>query len=437
MGAREHGSVGDDRASLERGSPDPPCSHAPKRLRRVLLTAGVTIFALLFCSFWLDRMLPILGVPLQLATPYAYPAGAEIERTMLEYELSLKTNSAGLRDADSARPFPAEWTGQSMLVLGDGQTAGRGVAFDKTFCARIGKELPDSQVINAGVASSHALRQARLYHALQDIKPRVVLVCVSGDDLADMVEWKIESPLPKPKIGDVTEFIWPNLTQHLSARERAADFEREPEPFDFIKKIVAKARKKRGLTEDDIRDWLAAVKAHPKLVEAADERRFNGNVLSFGLLWKNRWADALDLNPWRYKKAWKNIQTVLAWLDERLAERGGTLAVTFIPAKVQYDPAYFAFLKRLGYRTTPLWLTDRSRFQLALGRWCGDNGIPFHDLTPAFRSAPKAADLSRKYGAELTEAGHELVAKELTGFVRAMLPKPVDIGKTVEQDRQD
>jgi len=409
---------GDDGSSRE-------AVGAPPRgavFKRRLLRLGAGLLLLLLASFGLDRLLPSLGVRLLRPTPYAYPAGLNIERDMLEYRLHLKTNTVGLRAASSPQPLPGVSVHRGVLVLGDEQTAGRGVAPDATFSARLDEALPGVPVVNGGVDGANPLQQARLYHSCRDLfRPSLVLLCISGDDLADMVERRFDDPLPPPEARSLPETLWPNLSGHLAARGRAKAWERIPEPFDVIGSAVSKARSARNLSREAVGDWTAAVRAYPQLVEAAGQRRLDGNLLTFGLLWKNRWADSLDMNPWRDQRAWPNLKTVLAWMKAQVAAQGGLPAVAFIPAKVQYDEAYLGFLKGLGYNTTSLWLSERSRFQIALGRWCGDHGLPFHDLTPAFRRAENTAELSRRYGAELTEKGHALVAEQLAPWLREQL----------------
>jgi hypothetical protein len=167
--------------------------------------------------------------------------------------------------------------------------------------------------------------------------------------------------------------------------------------------------------------WRERLAEFPALAAAAGEGRVDGGVVAMGLLWPNYWPAALDVGPGHAPAAWRQMQRVLDACRAEADAMDIRMAVAFIPGRIQYDRGYQEFLRAFGHHVRERWLTEDSRFQRALARWCGDGGVPFADLTAAFRSHDEPSALSTRYTGRLTPAGHEVVAGGLLPLVRRVL----------------
>ncbi len=417
MGAREQGSKGE----RERGakSDDRVEKRAPSQPRKQRLMRGVLIgLSALLASMLADRFLPVLGVKLDRPTRYTLPPNLNVHEEHLEYSYALRTNSQGLRSAEV--PFDKPAGARRIVLLGDAQTAGVGVELEQTFGALLEQKLPNTTVINCGRPWANTLAQARiLIHVGLQYDPDLVLLCVSADDLADMPSQDIEDIYDVlPRSRGLTERLWPNLHGAWAASVQRSRYTREREPTGWLARMERIARSKK-IAESEIERWRRSVAGFPELVDAADLDRFNGNVMAFGLFWRHSWSDALDIAPGHGEGAWKQMRAVLGALALEALSSGFALAVVFVPARVQYDRGYQDFLRGFGHNMTDRWLTETSNFQIALGRWCGDQGIPFLDLTAAFRGHPFPGALSTPHGGMLTAEGHRLVAEQVAEWLCA------------------
>jgi len=392
-------------------------SSAPGRRRprgrvRVCLFVLLGLVGLVLLSMVVDRLLPAMGVRLDRPTRFALPPNLTVRKRQFEFEYTLKTNPLGLRHAGMPSEKPAGV--QRIVILGDAQTAGIGVEAEQTFAALLENRLPKAEIINCGRPQANLLRQARmLYRAGLDYDPDAALMCVSADDLPRMPAKKIEDlfQLESPR-RDLADLLWPNLAGAWAAARQRSRYTCQAEPHDFVERVAKKARRK-NIAESEIQIWKKNISRFPDLVEAADKHRFDGNVMASALLWRPRWHDSLDLDGWHWDTKWKRTREVLAALATETSDLRIRFAVLFVPARMQYDREHLEFLRGLGYHMTDSWLTEKSRLQIALGRWCGDRGIPFVDVTSAFRTHASPAELSYRYGGELTAEGHKLIARQL------------------------
>ncbi|MFO7898681.1 MAG: hypothetical protein R6V58_06435 [Planctomycetota bacterium] len=129
--------------------------------------------------------------------------------------------------------------------------------------------------------------------------------------------------------------------------------------------------------------------------------------------------DRLDIAANWTEQRWRHMQSALGTIRLDTEHAAASLAVVFLPARVQYDRSHFDWLRSLGYRLPDSMLREPSRFQVKLGRWCGDHDAAFLDLTPAFRQADDPARLGQGRTGRLSAAGHALLADELA----ARLPR--------------
>lgn len=98
----------------------------------------------------------------------------------------VQLNSRGLRDREHSSDKPPS-VKQRVLVLGDSMTFGRGVPEEATFVKQWEKRLgPSCEVINGAVCAYDGEQALSFFEArLADLKPDVVLLVISPDDLED------------------------------------------------------------------------------------------------------------------------------------------------------------------------------------------------------------------------------------------------------------
>ncbi|MFO7899014.1 MAG: SGNH/GDSL hydrolase family protein [Planctomycetota bacterium] len=359
-----------------------------------------------------DRLLPVVGVPLDRPSRLTLPPNLRTPVEQIEYRCELRTNSRGLRGPERRLRKPLSV--RRLVLLGDERTFGRGVSAEDTFAARLDARRENVQVINCGQPGANTLRQARILHYVGlDYDPDLVVVCVSADDVTDMPTTPIAEAFPlAPERPGVAGRFWPNLAAHRAAAGQRRRFA-EPRPeTDFAARTVETAEKK-GIAPARIEVWRERMEELPRLVRAACEHRFDGSVLASGLLWRHCWPHRLNLDANWTESRWRSLRTALRTIRDEASRRGAATVIVFLPAPAQYDARRFVFLKSLGYELPAYIHDERSRFQAELSRWCGDRGISFLDLTPVFRAHDDPAALSHRYSGCLTAAGHALIAEEL------------------------
>jgi lysophospholipase L1-like esterase len=131
-------------------------------------------------------------------TGFAFSPNIQERIRMAEYDISFKTNSAGLRDDEIS-----EKKGYRAIFLGDSFTCGFGVERKEQFADLLEKRL-NVEVVNAAVAGFETIQEVRFFEKKGYLlKPDLVVYFLYlGNDLSGNGEWSLRGDTLVPKKRD-------------------------------------------------------------------------------------------------------------------------------------------------------------------------------------------------------------------------------------------
>jgi len=187
---------------------------------------------------------------------------------------------------------------------------------------------------------------------------------------------------------------------------------------DFIDTVIKKAEK-RNIPRQRITAWQASLP--PDLVEAVNQNRFMGYILSAGLLSPKRWIDNFDITSESAGKKWQNMTLILSKIVARAEQSGIETAMVFIPGPLLYDPRQYSEKNPriiTGTEIHQRWLTEDTEIQKRLALWANKKKIPYLDLTPTFRKAVQAnSNLNFVLDGHWNNAGHQVAAEAIAAWL--------------------
>jgi hypothetical protein len=299
-----------------------------------------------------------------------------------ERSVPLRTNSLGLRGGEPSLPKPPGVL--RVVCLGDERVLAAGVPHDETFCHRLQVALQQRsarriEVINAGVPGDCPLLSLlRVRHDLLALDADLWLLNFDMTDVADdyrvrprLIADRSGRPLACPHSSLVLR--QPNAWQQLCQRSRLVDWS---------------SRRVGSL-------WTQALVESP----ASDPGSSQGQYA---------WLE--DAPPdWTL-----HIEQALQPIARLRALCGGKLAVSVCPAPWQVarnETRQPGARARLGVAEDSLFTSD-APFEI-LGDFTRRHDIPLCDLSEGFRMPEAGVSLFQPDRAELSPAGHELVARLL------------------------
>lgn len=263
----------------------------------------------------------------------------------------LATNDAGLRDDE---PVSAGASERRLLLLGDSQIFGDGVALGETIGAELEELLPGVRTLNAGAIGYGGDQCLLLFERTADVlRPDLTLLTLNAFDLRDHVSREIKGGYCKPR------FV-------LTADDRDANNE-IAEPQIQLAGVIPPGAKQR------IARWLTQ---HSRLYLLATRRRARPAAAV------EREAAAWDSPDNVFPANFDEAITVTCALLSRFrddAKRGRrTVAVAWLPYEMDYTNEEF-----------------RRRSDLAVARLaehCQTIGLPVIDLRPALENQDATTD---------------------------------------------
>jgi lysophospholipase L1-like esterase len=388
------------------------------RNRTTLLRVGMTIAAVLFTLFALDKGI-WLYVSLAPPSPILiFPPSSQATFQTPEYEFTAATSSIGIRDNEIALADPARWR---VLALGDSFTYGWGVELEETWAKvaerRLPERSPEAEVLNLGCPGLSVDGYAKIaQRAIPILKPKVVLVAVlQGDDLSQLA-----LGTTAPLLDGPDEFLSrfpgaravPNLawllarfhayrTRVVSADDIRAEWQRQ---MGEICTGLTKAGEDRfARLDSEVRQRLTAGQHNPWLAGIALR---NHEYLAF----------TLDLERPAARRAISSMARSLAAIRQEAEREQAKMLVVSVPAFFT-SAQTLAGMRRIGFRLDDAAVASDAP-DAAIREACLAAGVPFHSVTKVFREAAAHRDLYYDLDGHFNRAGHELFGEEIAKLLR-------------------
>jgi lysophospholipase L1-like esterase len=398
-----------------------------KTRRRAATNLGLALLSFLLSSLLMDRVLALCGFSDEWTASAANPANYHERRVNIEYAYEFQTNGQGLREREI--PLQRPLGVSRIFVAGDSFTEGVGVAQDQTFVTVLEKELQARgkavQTINGGLDGAGPREYGRLFLEVGvRYRPDVLLLSVYANDVSDTPAEAAAADLERARphrtgIKAALHRAWPRIYTLLLNLHYGRIQRESTRPRDLIDAVSRHARR-LGIPPSDIDAWKARLPA--ELTAAANEGRFNGYVLSHGLLRRDWWTDALDLGSAQAEARFRAMLTLLAAVAERSRRLGITPALVFLPSRLQYDcslyePGATNLWRQVGIHVRPEWCLGETPLQLRLRTWAAQEGLPLLDLTDRFRHAIRGSPLTWTLDEHWTPEGHRVAASAIAEWL--------------------
>lgn len=326
-------------------------------------------------------------------------------------------NKYNLRNRDIAEIAGPDTT--RIIVLGDSFAFGKAVAEEQIFVRRLEAFLNENsggttyEVVNAGVPGYGSAQELLFMRDLAErgVRGDIYLLVMFTNDILDNLRRfyaTLEENIPQPG------FVLTNgdslVLKYLPQKKYLSDDQDIPEPTRTLGRTKIGAVLKTRLE--------SFLQTKPRLLGTLNRL---GIKVEFprvpGLM--NAWYrdEILETGIPLTKRIIEEIQTEAERLDAKLL-------VSFIPSQLQvYQRSYGPFLKNTfpDNKQVQEWLEDNTRPQRLIERMCRELDLPFLDLYPALTGNNSRSLYIPREG-HLNERGHEIVARELVGFVRSHAP---------------
>jgi len=317
----------------------------------------------------------------------------------------LQINSTDQRGSEIPELTPSQ---RRVLFLGDSFTYGGDVPEDSTFVFQVGVHLRrgDRQVIaiNGGVPGYSTYQElAYQRYVAGELRPDiVVLAFFNGNDIRDnMVQTRNGEILSPALVGDF------RVAQNPAIRS----LEIVPDPLSGADVPLASGM-----------GWIQRSSLLGRLL-----------IGRLTLLLARQQADLRQLDPRNlyhyyeiglfqertdptFVEAKRLTQICLRRLEEQVKEDNAELLVVAIPSRNQVDPeAWSRTVDELGVELEALGTLNMDAPGQVIRESCRSLGVPFVDLTRAFREHPDPASLYLE--THLSTMGHTFTAEHIGAFV--------------------
>jgi len=301
-------------------------------------------------------------------------AGAVATYKRREYTVEVRINSRGLRDPE--RPVEAGEGTFRVLALGDSFVEGYTVDLGETVTQRLESRLKEAgcpaEVINGGT-SAYSTDQEYLFYRTEGARyrPSLVLLFFFWNDViySDRQDY---FGTPKP----VFEMGGGGLRVHrypVKEKAKETSLAQPAEEEDSGSALLEMVRERLWVGAPDLHDavarfgfWNPIPRTAPRLEMLVYDRR--------------------DMAP--VEDAWEKVIAVVTALKKDVEDHGSTLAVAYIPGKMEIDAATWEVTRKL-YRLGPqAWSLDKVRSKVE--GLSAALRIPMIDLGPSLRAADQA-----------------------------------------------
>lgn len=330
-------------------------------------------------------------------------AGIEAEYNRREYHTKVKTNSLGLRDPERVLDPPAETF--RVLALGDSFLEGYTVDAPLTVTAqlesRLRAESCAAEVINAGTAA-YSTDQEALYFVSAGARLRasLVLLFVYYNDIlyTDRQDYFGDAKPVFEMGGGV-----------LKLHRYPVPFRDKPVPS--ATKTAEDSGGSAALELLRERLWYGAPGAHDALARLGLWNPIPKTPPRLEM----RVYDRRDLAP--IEDAWEKVEAVLGFLKDRVEAQGATLAIVYVPSKMEVQDASWRTTQALYKVDDSAW--DLTKPQRRLSTLATKASLGFLDLTPALRAAEtRFASTYFAMDGHWNARGHDAAAEAIASWMR-------------------
>ena len=313
--------------------------------------------------------------------------GTVSEISEAEYRYRQHVNELGLRGAEVSRQKPPDH--YRILLLGDSFTMGKGVPDEATFAAQLGRLLRGPrgerlEVLNAGVDSyTTLLSYLQLREQLRGTEPDLVVLNL---DVSDLVQEQAYRKLARYDDAGRLEGVSDDRSRKFSKVVR----EWLTRNTYFTRLIIYWTRT-RKLSPDRLTVETTVMMRNPELL-----------------------AHTLKSDERDRSEQWDDVFSSIRRIRDHADQLGADFLLTVYPwghqvSEQEWVPGRWKFVPE------DMQVDDRSL--RAIEKRAKELGIDYLDLFPAFRAYDGEARLYWRLDMHWTEAGHELMAREIAAHL--------------------
>lgn len=407
------------------------------RFKSAIVGSAVVVLLSLIMSLVLDRALILIGFPSEIRSQVTHPPNKTKHYKNMEFEFTFTTNSEGLRNPE----IPLKKAGEEMRILmaGDSMVEGVGMELDQTLPAMLEKELRSGggmvTVINGGLSGAAPVNYGRLaLHLFEVYEIDAVLIALSPNDVYETNEDTSSQEIylltpSRSRAAHLVHVLWPRMYPLTRRATRWLGRLEYPwmESTDILSKAAMEAEYK-GIDPSRIETWKRNVSAWletltPKEKSEVLKGHFAWSSLTYGLSSPDSLTTSIDIDSESADRKWTAMEQVLEEMIVAFRKRGIQMAFIYIPLKFQYDPASHGPLDPVKVGGTEIrasWLHDRLEIDRRLGSFAERTGVPFLNLTPAFRQLVEEGEkLNWRYDAHLSPSGNHFASQAIAEWLRA------------------
>ena len=360
------------------------------------------------------------------AKSIVFPPAFETVFTSADFTFDVRTNSLGLRERELA---PTKTTAYRIAALGDSFTYGEGVQIEDTWLRKLETSLRnlgyDVETVNmgkpgAGPPDYDAIAEAGLPYVHPDL---VIVAMLQGDDVAasDRSE----------RLATRLAHDWlPNIFRILNDRRKPPVLQPASPavPLDAAKRqeLIAEFRKFQAeRARAEIERMTPPQRARfdlldPEVKEAFTSGNLNPHLLSTCIAGPRLFTDLIGFGGTWLRKCIALTARHLKHIKRASEACGASIMGLSVPLGVYTNHCAMANYRRIGYLVEDrLFTTDEPDEAIRLS--CQAAGIPWFNVTQAFREHGDETDLFYRLDGHFTPKGHALFADLITPIVAKQL----------------
>ena len=392
-----------------------------------LLLAVVSLVLALVLSVVADRVLgafvspPVAEGQMELI----FPPGSEQTFATGEFTYTARTNSLGLRNHEIG---PKESGICRIVAIGDSFTYGWGVEIEQTWLKLLEANLRDAGVdaetINVGKPGTGPPFYAEISErAIPLFEPDIVIVAMlQGNDLA----------AAGPETGETStgslfaavRALYPNATRWVLRKRSERDLEANRQPLspprkstaednrrwqantakEFLDKMEPEHRARYDAFEDAVKEAFLAGNLNPYMIDLAMKS-------------PNFYTSPLNLDdPWILTCV-ERMAARLGHIKKIANNYGARVIVLSVPHGPYVNYNEVRNIQRVGYEGDDSMVASGAPDD-GIRMACERAGVPFHEVTAAFRERADDTGLYYELDEHFTPAGHKLYADSITPILK-------------------